>query len=84
MDCGKKGTITIFGLVAALLAAGCSIKLSASSFAGFRVAPQNSNQERWRRLAARDKARRLHGRMIEPISWLSPAFPRWSKQAPMG
>jgi len=39
MDCGKKGTITIFGLAAALLAAGCSIKLPASSFAGFRIAP---------------------------------------------
>jgi hypothetical protein len=38
MDCGKKAT-TIFGLAAALLAAGCSIKLPASSFAGFRVAP---------------------------------------------
>jgi hypothetical protein len=37
MDCGKKGTIMIFGLAAALLAAG--IKLPASSFAGFRVAP---------------------------------------------
>jgi hypothetical protein len=39
MNCRKKGTITIFGLAAALLAAGCSIKLPASSFAGFRVAP---------------------------------------------
>jgi hypothetical protein len=41
MDCGNKGT-TIFGLAAALLAAGCSIKLPASSFAGFRVVPPNA------------------------------------------
>jgi hypothetical protein len=39
MDCFKKGAATILGLAAALLAAGCSIKLPASSFPGFRVAP---------------------------------------------
>jgi hypothetical protein len=39
MDGGKKGTVTMFGLAPDLLAAGCSIKLPASSFAGFRVAP---------------------------------------------
>lgn len=44
MDCGKKGTVTIFGLAAVLLAAGCSIKLPASSFPGFRVAPPTEHK----------------------------------------
>jgi hypothetical protein len=44
MDCGKKGTITIFGLAAAFLAAGCSIKLPAASFPGFRVAPPTEHK----------------------------------------
>jgi hypothetical protein len=44
VDCGKKGTATIFGLAAALLAAGCSIKLPASSFPGFRVALMPSDR----------------------------------------
>ena len=35
-----------FGLAAALLAAGCSIKLPASSFAGFRVAPPTEFKRR--------------------------------------
>jgi hypothetical protein len=40
----RKGTAMIFGLAAALLAAGCSIKLPASSLSGFRVAPPTEHK----------------------------------------
>ena len=40
----RKGTAMIFGLAAAVLAAGCSIKLPASSFPGFRVAPPTEHK----------------------------------------
>lgn len=35
----RKGSVMICGLAVALLAAGCSVKLPASAFPGFRLAP---------------------------------------------